>query len=191
MKKTMIGMALMAMVAVNASAQEGRQRLSEEEMAARRTEMVQKQAEKFAKDFNLTDDAKTQFVALYTEYQGALEQARSASRVEGEQPNAEEREGRKNKELTDEEATKMIEEGFARQEAQIAQSTAALAVEKEYYDKFKETLTPQQLVKIFAQRQGQRGGQRGGQGQQGGQGERMGGPQGGPMGGGGFGGGDF
>ena len=65
-------------------------------------------------------------------------------------------------------------------------------MEKKYCAEFGKTLTPQQLVKIFGQRQG--GNQRqGGQQRQGG----FGGPQGGGRGGfggpqgGGFGGGDF
>ncbi|MCD8266065.1 MAG: hypothetical protein LUC33_02815 [Prevotellaceae bacterium] len=169
MKKTILGMALVALVSVSASAQEQRQRLSDEEIAAKRAEMVQKQADKLAKDMSLSDDAKTQFVALYTEYQEALAAAREQNR--GEQPEqAGDRSEKKQKELTDEEATERIQQQFARQEAQIAQSQAALDVQKQYYAKFQETLTPQQLLKVFAQQQ------RGNRGQ--------GGPQGGPQGGG-------
>lgn len=186
MKKTILGMALVAMVSVSASAQEQRQRLSDEEMAARRAEMVQKQAEKLAKDMDLSDDAKTQFVSLYTEYQEALQQAREANR--GEQPEqAQDRSEKKQKELTDEEATQRIEQQFARQEAQIAQSQAALEVQKQYYAKFQETLTPQQLLKIFGQQQRmgnrQQGGMQGGPQGGGRQGGMPGGPGEGGMGG--------
>ncbi len=188
MKKTMIAMAMLATVSLSAGAQEQRQRMSDEEMASRRAEMVQKQAEKLAKDLDLKDDAKTQFIATYSEYQEALMNARMSGRDENRENASEERGEKKSKEMTDEEATQRIEESFARQEAQIAQSQKALEVSREYYAKFKETLTPQQLFKVFGQQQ-----RRGGDNRQGGQG----GPQGGPMGGGprgggeGFGGGDF
>ncbi len=184
MRKSMIVMATLAIVSVGMSAQEQPQRMSEEEMASRRAEMVQKQAERMAKAIDLKDDAKTQIVADNNKYMEALMGARTGNR-DGNRENAREERGeKKNKELTDEEATQRVEESFARQEEQIAQSQKALEISREYYAKFKETLTPQQLLKVFGQ-------QRGGQNRQGGQG----GPQGGPMGGGprggGFGGGDM
>ncbi len=189
MKKTIFGMALLAMATMNVNAQDQRQRPSDEEMAARRAEMVQKQAEKLAKDLGLADEAQTQFIATYTEYQEALAQTREEAQSQKENAR-EQRSEKKNKELTDEEATQRIEEMFSRQEAQLAQGAASLEVTKKYYEKFKETLTPQQLVKVFAQPQrGGRGGQQGGQ-QGGPRGGGEGGPRGG-MGGGDFGGGEF
>ncbi len=180
MKKLMILMAAFAMFSLSMSAQGQRQRLTEEEMAKLRSEQIQKQADRLAKDLDLKDDAKANFVATYTEYQDALAKVRSVARDENREEASEERNNRKEKDLTDEEATKRVEEVFARQEEQIEQSKKALEVTREYYAKFKETLTPQQLLKVFSQQQ--RGGQQRGQRGQGGEGNPMGG-QGGPMGG--------
>ncbi len=188
----MILMATLAMFSLSMSAQGQRQRLSEEEMAKLRAEQVQKQADRLAKDLDLKDDAKAGFVATYTEYMDALANVRSVAREENREEANEDRSNRKEKDLSDEEATKRLEQIFARQEEQIEQSKKALEVTRQYYAKFKETLTPQQLLKVFSQQQ--RGGQRGQGGQGGPMGGGQGGPmggQGGPMGGGGFGGGDF
>ncbi len=186
MKKSMILMAAFAMISLSMSAQGQRQRLTEEEIAKLRAEQVQKQADRLAKDLELKDDAKAAFVATYTEYQDALAKVRMVSREEGREEADADRDNKKEKNLSDEEATKRLEEVFARQEEQIEQSKKALEVTREYYAKFKETLTPQQLLKVFSQQQ--RGG-RGGRGGEGGQGGPMGGGQGGPMGGGPMGGG--
>ncbi len=180
MKKLMILMAAFAMFSLSMSAQGQRQRLTEEEMAKLRSEQIQKQADRLAKDLDLKDDAKANFVATYTEYQDALARVRTVARDENREEASEERNNRKEKDLTDEEATQRVEEVFARQEEQIEQSKKALEVTREYYAKFKETLTPQQLLKVFSQQQ--RGGQQRGQRGQGGEGGPMGG-QGGPMGG--------
>ncbi len=173
------------MATLKANAQEQRQRMDEEEMAKRRAEIVEKQAERLAKDMDLKDDAKSQFMATYAEYQEALMSARMGNRNEGEENAREERGSKKEKELTDEEATQRIEANLARQEEQIAQSQKALEITRQYYAKFKETLSPQQLYKVFGQQQ------RGNMNRQGGQGgQQGGGPRGGGFGG-GFGGSDF
>ncbi len=186
MKRTMILMAAFAMFSLSMSAQGQRQRLGAEEIAKLRAEQVQKQADRLAKDLDLKDDAKANFVAMYTDYQNALADVRMVARDEDREDADADRDNRKEKDLTDEEATKRLEEVFARQEEQIEQSKKSLEVTREYYAKFKETLTPQQLLKVFSQQQ------RGGRGGRGGQGGEQGGPmggQGGPMGGGPMGGG--
>lgn len=164
------------------------QRSNGENGSARRAEMVGKQAEKLAKDFNLEGDAREAFIATYKNYQ---EELRGDQRNRGERSNAAQRGDEKK--LSNEEATKQVEEYFARQEEQIAQMQQRLEVSKRYYKEFQKTLTPQQLAKIFRQqpmREGnmQRGGNGGPRG--GNDGQRPGG-FGGPGGMGGFEGGGF
>jgi|GEM_PF-468861 len=213
MKKVLALMAMAAIMGMSASAQP--QRMGKEEMQAKRAERIQNQAEKMANDFGLKDDKKTQFVNLYTEYQNALSEAKPDGNPKGAKPGKGDKDKKdkgdkkekadkpgkgenKAKELTDEEATQRIEELFARQEGQIQQSQKRLEVNKAYYEKFKNVLTPQQIYKVLnrQQRQMQRGGQMNrqgnrpqGRGQQGGFGGRDNGGFGGP-GDGGFG-GDF
>ena len=164
------------------------QRPSKEDMEARRGEMVEKRAEKLAKDFNLKGEEKDKFVATFKAYQKELMDSQIGSRGQGERPDGEK------KKLSDEEAQKMLDECFTRQEKQIANMQTRLEIEKKYYAELQKTLTPQQLVRVFRQRnerQGQRpGGQHGGYrgGPQGGFG---GGHQGGFGGPGGASGGDF
>ncbi len=143
------------------------QRFSQEEMEARRAQMVEQQAERMAKDLDLKGDAKTSFVALYKEYQNELMSTQQRQRGQQRQDGQSDR-----KKLTDEEAQKQIDEYFARQESQIVQQQKRLEVEKKYYEEFKKTLTVQQLAKVFRQRQmmQRQGGQRPG---------GFGGPQGG------------
>ena len=145
------------------------QRPDGEEMKGRRAEMIEQLAERLAKDMDLKGDAKSEFIAQYKMYQNEL-QATQSGRRGMLNPNAD----REKKKLSDEEAQNLVDEYFSRQEQQIAQQQKRLEVEKKYYAEFKKTLTPQQLAKIFRQRQNMR---------QGGQGPRQGGfggPQGGP-----------
>lgn len=158
------------------------QRPNSDEMQARRAEMVEKQAEKMAKDFELKGDEKDAFVELYKTYQKDL---RGEQRGRGDRANAAQRSEKK---LTDEEAKKQIEEYFARQEEQIAQMQRRLDVSKKYYESFQKMLTPQQLAQIFRQqpmREGnmQRGGNYGGPRPGGQRPGGFGGPQGGGFGG--------
>lgn len=159
------------------------QRPSQEDREARRAEMVQKQAERLAKDFSLKGDAKKSFMDTYVAYQQELQSLGQTNRQRPDR-NAQAGQNSQKKELSVEEATKQVDEYFSRQEQQVARQLQRLAVEKEYYAKFKETLTPQQLVKIFVQREQRQGG---GQ-QRGNFGPRDGGQNRGPRGG-GFGGG--
>lgn len=183
MKKIIMMTALVALASLSAVAQ----RPSREEMQQRRAEMVQQQAEKFAKDFALKGDEKDNFVAIYKAFQDELQALQQQERQRGGRDGERAGEGKK-KDLTAEQATKQVEDYFARQEQQIARQLQRLAIEKDYYAKFKETLTPQQLAKIFTQRNQRQGGgqQRGGYGPQGdgqNRGPRGGGFSGGPEGG--------
>lgn len=176
MKKIMI-LALVAMTGLSAFAQ----RPTQEEMQARRAEMIEKQADRLAKDMDLKGDAKTQFVATFKAYQQELASTQQNRR--NAEPRGERGQQSDKKKLTDEEAQKQVQEYFDRQERQLAQQQARLEIEKKYLAEFQKTLTPQQLVKIFHQQRMQS--------RQGGQNFRQGG-FGGPQGGnrqGGFGGG--
>lgn len=202
MKKTIIVMAVAAIVSISASAQP--QHMSREEMQSHRAERIQQQADKLAKDFELKGDEKDQFVSLYTDYQKALQEAQARPRNKSVKPenqkgdkkekgDKKDQKGEKKvKELTDEEATQKIEELLTRQAEQIAQSQKRLEVNREYYAKFKQVLKPQQILKVLNQQQQQgqmrMGGQPGGRGgfggpQGGGRPGGFGGPQGGGFGG--------
>jgi len=181
MKKSIFMVAMMLGISTATFAQE--EKKSSEDRAKMRAEMVQKQAEHLAKDFELKDANKTAFIETFTSYQNELSSGmESLRRVNnGEKP-----EGKK--ELTEEEAKVQIQENFERQEKQIAAMQSRLETQKKYYAEFAKILTPQQLVKIFAQQR--RSGQQGG-GQRGGGNNRQGGNRGGDRGGnrgGGFGG---
>lgn len=137
------------------------------------TEMFNRQAERLVKQLKLEDEKKDVFTVLYLDYQAARQ---NATHPKGEDDSDERIDIKK---LTDEQATQLIEKQFAQTEAQ-------LTVDKEYYKKFLEILTPSQTAQIFIrQRAGNRagnmqGGQRpgGGRGQggQGGFGGGFGGP---------------
>lgn len=171
--KTRLFLALIAisLFSVSASAQEKQGR--RERMNT--TEMYTRQAERLVKQMKLDDEKKDLFTVLYLDYQAARHNAAN--------PKGEDKQERVDmKKLTDEQATELIQKQFAKTEAQ-------LAVDKEYYPKFLEFLTPVQVAQIYLPQRGSRDGQ-GGQ-RQGGFGGRGGfdGPGGGFGGpGGGFGG---
>lgn len=191
--KKMIMMALVAIISMSAMAQD---RPNREEMQARRAQAVEQQAERFAKDFDLKGDAKTNFVATYKAYQNELAEVQTQARQRQQGQGRDRNEQTDAKKLTNEQATQRLTEYFSRQEEQIAQQVKRLEIEKKYSAELAKNLTPQQLVTIFAQRNNNQ--RQGGQGQrQGGFGNGnrggFGGPQGGGFGGpqgGGFG-GDF
>ena len=160
MKKTLLTMALTILVGMSASAQP--QRSSGENNDNRRAEHAKQRADRLANDLELKGEEKSQFVSLYMEYQQALRPQRSSAIAEGPV----EKDRKKGKELSDEEAMKQIDEIFARREEQIAQSQQRLEVDRSYCAKFKEILKPQQLLKLFSRQQGpgqmRQGGQFGG-----------------------------
>ena len=174
MKKLLV-LSLVTIMSMSAMAQR-----NQENMQARRAEMISTMADRVAKDLNLKDEAKTQFVATYKAYQEELFGTYQTGRNQGQRG-----ERQNDKKLTDEEAQKQVEQYFERQEQQIKQQQARLEIEKKYLAEFQKTLTPQQVAKIFTQRQ-QMGMRQGGM-----QGGRGFGGQGGMRPGGGFGGGGF
>lgn len=123
---------------------------SQQDREAMRAEMVEKQADKLAKDFNLKDDAKKAFVEQYKAYQNEVmeSQRQGRNRMGNQQPG-----NQNDKKMTEEEAKKAVEQYFERQERQIAQMQKRLEIDRRYYEEFSKTLTPQQLARIFQQRQ--------------------------------------
>lgn len=129
------------------------------------TEVYTRQAERLVKAMKLDDEKKDLFTVLYLDYQAARH---NAANPKGESAQDERIDMKK---ITDEQATALIQKRFAQTEAQ-------LAVDKEYYPKFLEILTPTQVAQVYlpqrVARDGQQGGQRpggfGGRGGFGGQG---------------------
>lgn len=136
------------------------------------TEQYTAQASRLAKQMDLKKDVKEKFTVLYMDYMNARHNA--VNPTGGDQESAENRVDFDN--LTDEEATELIQKNFTRQEMQ-------LQVDKEYLPKFLEFLTPAQAARIYLARGGRsanmdRRGMRGDFG--GGPGGGPGGPGGGP-----------
>lgn len=182
MKRNIVLVALAALLmgavsTVNAQEDNGRD--------ARRQEFQARQTERLVKDLKLEGEKKTQFEAVYKRYQEELAATRQQTRQRDEDDTK--------KELTDEEATAKVNEIFTRQEEQIQQQQLRLDIQKKYCAEFSTILTPQQLVRVFQQPQGNRQSGRSGfqQGGRGGRGGFGGGPRGGGFGGGFGGGGDF
>jgi len=125
------------------------QRPSREEREAQRAEMIAKQADKLAKDFNLKGDDKTAFVEQFKAYQRELQEVQrdGRNRMGNQQGNQDD------KKMTEEEAKKAVDQYFERQERQIAQLQKRLEIERRYYEEFSKTFTPQQLARIFRQQQ--------------------------------------
>ena len=107
------------------------------------TEVYERQATRLIKDMKLEKDKQDGFTAMYLDYQ--------AARFNAVNPNGGDQEGTELstdlKELTDENADELVQKNFARQEKQ-------LEVDKEYYKKFLEYLTPSQAARIFLQTNG-------------------------------------
>ncbi len=158
MKKYFIILAAALMASTSANAQ--RRQMSEADMQQMRTEMVQRQTERMAKELDLKGDEKTSFMETYAKYQTELNEAMSMGNMFGNRG-----EETKAEKMSDEECYEKIKESLDMQEQQIAQSQKRLEITKKYMAEFMGTLTPQQLYKVFGQRQrGQRGqnGQNGG-----------------------------
>lgn len=175
--KSLIAVFAFALFAVSVSAQNQqgrRQRMNT-------TEMYTRQAERLVKQLKIEDDKKDLFTALYLDYQNARH---NVANPKGENEKEEKIDLKK---MSDDAAKELVQKQFAQQEAQ-------LAVDKEYYQKFLEMLTPVQVAQIFVTRLGRNAEGFGGRGGFGGGfpgGGFGGGGFGGGFPGGGFGGGDF
>lgn len=181
--KKLICIAVVMMMACATTVSAQRQRMSAEEIAQRRAEMIQRQGERLAKDMKLDDETKKAFMEEYTKYQQELQE------VQGDNQQRRNRDEQVDPEkMSDEECYAKITESLKQQETAIDQMQKRMDITKKYLAAFMGSgkYTAQQLYVIFAQQR-----QRGGSGQQGGQGfggQRMGG-QGGFGGGNGMGGG--
>lgn len=141
-----------------------------------RKERMEKRAKEQAKDLKLDKETSVWFTNLFIEYQEQLDAVRkeamkdmpkpSKPEKDGEEANPEDMKEKEMKKLTDEQAEKFILGGFDVAEKEVA-------VKRDYYNRFREKLSPKQLLRIFSPR---RGGMRGGQGG----GQRGGRPMGGP-----------
>lgn len=133
-----------------------------------KAEMQEKRATRLAQQLKLDEETTDWFVPLYVAYQDSLQ----AVKAEAQLPD-----GKKQKDITDEEALALIE-------ATLTQSEQEVAVKRAFLEQFKEKLDGKSLVFVFimSERQPNQGNNRqGGQGNRGGQGGGM--PQGGMPGG--------
>ena len=107
-------------------------------------QMMERRAEQLADNWKLKGDARTQFLTTYKEYQQELMKHRtSLARPENG-------DAKKPSEYTDEEANARLTAEFNRKAQGVADAYNRLEVDKKYYEIFSKSLTPQQLVEIFA-----------------------------------------
>lgn len=160
MKKIILLIAAAFMMCGSMMAQrQGRQGMSQEEMAQRRAEQLKQQAERLAKDMDLPKDKREAFVADYTAYQTELQEAMQFDMNAFGQR----QEQKKAKDMSDDECFEKITEVLTRQQTQIEQSQKRLEVMKKWVGEFMaKEYTPQQLYQIFAEqrRASGQGGQR-------------------------------
>lgn len=107
-------------------------------------EMEAKQAERLADEFKLKGESRKSFLALYKNYRQDMNKHRFAEIQHSEKTE------KKEAELTDEKASARIQEEFDRKAQAIVDAYNRLEVEKKYYEEFSKTLSPKQLMKIFA-----------------------------------------
>lgn len=171
-KLSLLFSALLLCGAFNANAQGRRQHDGGGDRGPWRQEMVQRQADQLVQRMSLDDITAQWFRPLFAEYTEALFAIRHEAMPSKDKAIDN---------LSDEDAEKLILDQFEAEEKTVA-------LKRAYYDRFKQRLTAQQLVKVFAVQPGQRGGQQGQRGQRGG---FEGGPGGPGFGGPGFGGPGF
>lgn len=117
---------------VMAQDQDGNQRKGKFDVA----EMYNKRATRLAKSMKLDGTDKDKFVALYLEYQTARNSKEDLAENDAS--------SEKSKDMTDEKAQELILKMFDMRENQVK-------VDREYYAKFAEFLTPTQLLPVFGQ----------------------------------------
>lgn len=103
------------------------------------TELYNQQAERLIKEIKVKKDKKDTFTALYLDYQTARFAAMNPGGSDQEKADKADL-----KALNDENADSLVEKRFSRQVKQ-------LEVDREYYQKFKELLTPSQAAQVFMQ----------------------------------------
>lgn len=142
-----IAAAMLCLVSFSALAQDGNNRRQRFD----RAEMLQRFADRLSQQMNLSEEKSTTFKVLYMDYQMARQNAANPKGENEQQENVD------MKNLTDQQASELVQKHFAAQEAQ-------LKVDRDYYPKFLEILTPAQAAQVFLPQRGM--GQRG-QGQRG------------------------
>lgn len=133
MKKTLFLIMLLLCTSLTVSAEKKKGERSNEDREAQRKEMVLRQANSLAERMNLDGTTAEWFVPLYQEYSQALQDVRKDAMPDKD---------KKIDELSDLDAEQMILDNFKAEEQQVA-------VKRAYYNRFKERLTAQQLVKVF------------------------------------------
>lgn len=122
-----------------AMAQDGKDRKGD----MRREQMMEKRAERLADELELKVDARSEFLVTYKNYQQDLMSHRKTP------PFPADLEGKKESELTEEEAAERIKAEFDRKAQQIVDAYNTLEVDKKYYEVFSKTMSAKQLMKIF------------------------------------------
>lgn len=146
-KLTLLFSVLLLSSALNANAQGRRHGSEGGDRDAQRKEMVKRHADTLVQRMSLDEVTAQWFVPLYVEYNDALTAIRHEAMPSKDKAIDS---------LSDEEAEQLIVGQFEAEEKTVA-------VKRSFYERFKQRLTLQQLVKVFAAQPGQRGGQRGGQ----------------------------
>ena len=143
--KKLLTLALVTLMTMSATAQNNFQGRMERQSRADRTEAINKQATSMAKDLKLKKENKDMFIALFLEWQGARF---NAINPEGGDQEAEEATATVDyKEMTDDQAKELVAKNFERQEKQMA-------VDKEFYNKFMDILTPVQAAQVMLETRG-------------------------------------
>ena len=106
-------------------------------------QMMEKRAERLADELELKGDARSEFMVTYKNYQHDLMTHRKTS------PFPADLGGKKESELTEEEAADRIKAEFDRKAQQIVDAYNTLEVDKKYYEVFSKTMSARQLMKIF------------------------------------------
>lgn len=144
MKRTMIAL-LVALTLGSGVTMSARDKKSSGAAPTDKKEMTTRMATRKATELKLDDKTQTWFVPLYAEYQDTLMSVKRAAmprmQANGEKTDKQNKEPKK---ITDEEALKRIETLFDNEEKE-------LKIKRAYYARFKEKLTPQQLLSLFTQ----------------------------------------
>ena len=120
-----------------AMAQDGKDRKGD----MRREQMMEKRAERLADELELKGDARSEFLVTYKNYQQDLMSHRKTP------PFPADLGGKKESELTEEEAAERIKAEFDRKAQQIVDAYNTLEVDKKYYELFSKTMSAKQLMK--------------------------------------------
>ena len=142
--KKLLTLAFISLMAMSATAQNFQGRM-ERQSRQDRVDAINKQATALAKDLKLKKENKDMFIALFLEWQGARFNAINPEG--GDQEAAEASATIDYSEMTDEEAKDIVAKNFERQEKQ-------LAVDKEFYNKFLDMLTPVQAAQVMLETRG-------------------------------------